>query len=539
MAATRTQVNGAASGIWMRTVGDLIRPKWTKRARAFASGRHAVEDEVSRAYREPALSQRDHEGYEKYHARLERCLAFGQHATPVPAAEQPTAQHGLFGTSAAFQILGGSRWARSVLTPPNAPGTPAWRLSFLRTLNFIDLVLATEEVAAEDDLWSSQKAMLVRVCQLIRAICQNAPVLKTIKPTGDEDGAVIADLHADLPALCSDYMATLHEVLAACVTTPSALSGSYTIGAADERTWTYSTKSASGPKNADEWVFVWAQVLSCLSRARRAELWTEEQCIALCRASDFSEFVKIVCNPPPDLDSRVRLFGLWALSHFDGEAPAAPLSASPGAGTSLSHLYLTDKERKSVGKCIVTECKRLLARDASLTDSWTPYSLKPDGKVWHDDYMVVPTVPVVLGLVARYMPRALCDSRILRLVSESLDRELQRDIGRAKPYQIGNRDGMVNLAYWHEAYSALEAASGRVGAKWWRRAGATLYGTGRAYGRLTVVAVVVIVTTLSYLRVIAKPPSVIAGLAFGLGAAYIAAVSAPPAIAFLWGNRYR
>jgi hypothetical protein len=152
--------------------------------------------------------------------------------------------------------------------------------------------------------------------------------------------------------------------------------------------------------------------------------------------------------------------------------------------------------------------------------------------------MVVPTVPIVLALVARYHGVRLAQREVLTLVRTSLDPSLQRDFGRAKPYQIGNRDGVVNLAYWQEAYVELEVACVRVGRSRTRRFGATAYGAWRGYGRIAVTFVILLVTLLSYLGVIATPSNVLLGLVFGLGAAYLAAIASPPAIAFLWGDRF-
>jgi hypothetical protein len=180
----------------------------------------------------------------------------------------------------------------------------------------------------------------------------------------------------------------------------------------------------------------------------------------------------------------------------------------------------------------------LLKSEVQLGDSWLPYSLKTSGNEWRDDYMVVPTVPVLLQLVTRYMPLALTDQSVLRLVDASLSESAQRDIGRARPYQMGNRDGIVNLLYYSDAYIDLEQRYRATGSSVWARIATTTHGVWRGYATRTMLAVLVLVTVGLFLGLLHSPTDIALGLIFALVGAYLAAVSAPPVVAFFWSDRY-
>jgi hypothetical protein len=81
----------------------------------------------------------------------------------------------------------------------------------------------------------------------------------------------------------------------------------------------------------------------------------------------------------------------------------------------------------------------------------------------HDDYFVVPVIPMLLHLVAVYKPRWLFRPRVKLVINAWADvvevnDENPDDNPIVLPNQVGEYNGTVNALYYHEAAIALVTA---------------------------------------------------------------------------------
>lgn len=525
--------------------------KWGERAEIMRETRRDLEHEVFAAFREPAKSQRDKQQYNGHVDRIGRCVAFGQFSDAVAPEEQERAQHGLYGTAAAFCVFSQSEWAASLAARPDWPNGDKWRLRYFETLNFLDFALSPDGVAGIGT--GPQVKMTLRISLVMRAVAAGAGPLNVIGQNpfqlvpSQREQQVAEDLltngRTNLAQLPVRHSESILRFVKECVATPADGTGWFKAGGSNgEATLLYSVNDESAPRVVDEWVFTWSQVLAGISRLANAGLITSSDAEDVCSAASFRAFVGTVLWPKEslDLDPRFRLMGLWALSHFDDVTNGGPNSVSPGRASPLadSHLNVEGAKQRRLAKTIRAVARDLCSQEIALMDSWWPYSLKSSGEEWRDDSMVVPTVPILLHLVARYHPRALAETSLLNLARQASLHRDWRDVGRARPHQLGNRNGIVNLAYYHEALSELHIAYSNARASFSTRLKTTLHGMWWGYGRCGAVALIGGVTGAAYLFGVARPDQTWLTLVFGIGASFLAAISAPPVIRFFWGDRF-
>jgi hypothetical protein len=513
-----------------------------------------LEQQVYAARRDPMESERERNDYDEFGERLSRCIAFGQFAEEVAPQRQRLAQMGLLGTSAAFQVLSHSTIAAGLRTGAQSysEAEERWLDSYLRCLNFLDMVVDRSGAEPDGELWR-QRRLTLRICQMMRAMAAAAPVLGRINVDSmdAQQAHIVADLSQPLELVARHHIDLLSERLLACLISAREVQHAWTGGeSAIEKTYSFAETSRDGPTSVDEWVFMWSTAIASAIRCwRHGLLADEERLRALCPAAEVALFTKVLREPTDELDDRFRLFGLWALSHLDGSHDGEHRGETP-----LPELLQLPTEAQTWLPTAVHETATdLMARPVSLVDSWQPYStymgLQPGGTLagsnaeftkddlsdYREDVMVVPVVPVLMGLLSTYDRASLCRKTPMLIMRSSLETPSDGAPGRAKPYQLGNRDGVVNLSYWQESYVATARAAETMSAERFKRVLWLTRATIRDNGRLVTLASLVAATVIAYVA-FAASEGVVSGVLFGVLASVLAAVVSPGLVKYLWGH---
>jgi hypothetical protein len=548
------------NALWRRTALDVgswfgKKPnKWEARADRLKRGSQEIEREVLDSKRLPAESEREQDKYE-YHpcfqGRLKRTIAFGQWAVPATTEmEMRDAQHGLFGTCAAIQVLSKSAWAEVSRKRETPSDNASWLNTYLRTVNFLDLVV--EDRLSHDGPELKVAAELnvtLRACHAARALAAAAPVLADLSANRGEladamDPSVLGDLQDDLaaivPRLAPEILETLSKVR---VPHKKARQTGFRPANASDRINLY-TFTAIGddqrdlPDNVDDWVFVYSSVLVALVRAWAADLTRDtERAVEICPIEDFLAFRKQMEKPPGELDDRLRLFGLWALSHLDDETPGGPLGVGSDGKVDLPP-SLTVNDGGWLTKEINAVCGRLLRSEIGQADTYSPYSFRIDTQKNADyktDSLVVPVVPLLLALIARYDPTNLSRRPVLGLIHACLDIDARTSPNAARPFQLSTRDGIVNLSYYQEACQELALASARMAEARWRRVQSNGLGILRDFGAGAAFLVLLVATIVSYLLVTHSNLWEVAFL-YGILASAVAAIAFHGVVRWVWGD---
>jgi hypothetical protein len=509
---------------------------------------------VLAARRDPTESERERNDYDDFSERLLRCVAFGQFAEEVSPKRQRLAQMGLLGTSAAFQVLSHSPIAGGLQPGAQSRSEVEERGldSYLGCLNFLDMVIDRSKAEPEGELWR-QRRLTLRICQMMRAMAAAEPVLRSINvdSLSAQQARIVDDLSKPLPLVAKHHVELLSGRLLSCLISAREVHDAWTAGeSAMEKTYSFAETSRDGPTSADEWVFMWSTAIASAVRCWRHGLLPDEERLRnLCPAAEVALFTKTLREPPVELDGRFRLFGLWALSHLDGSRDAG----HHGEGRLPELLELQGETQGWLPTAVHETATSLMDRSISLVDSWQPYSTymgpQPGGALggsnadvteddlsdYREDVMVVPVVPVLLDLLSTYDRASLCRKTTMLIVRTSLEAPASGAQARAKPYQLGNRDGVVNLSYWQEAYVAAARAAETMAAERVKRGLWLMKATTRDNGRRATLATLVAFTVIAYVA-FAASEGVVSGVLFGVLASVLAAVVSPGLVKYLWGH---
>ena len=167
-----------------------------------------------------------------------------------------------------------------------------------------------------------------------------------------------------------------------------------------------------------------------------------------------------------NVDPRFALFGLWALSHLDeANGDLHPLGLTVGTNTLAytvpGHLALRtgfdhDRFVDRIGETLT----KVLADPADFVEVQSDYRMVING--YRRDYFVVPVVPVVIMLAARYQPRWL----FRRSVGRILERVAEAASGNScdhLPYQLSvGTNGVVFMSYLLSASCAVRRSMGEM-----------------------------------------------------------------------------
>jgi hypothetical protein len=558
----RSKKTYSPKALWRRTAFDVSswcrkRPnKWAGRAERLEKGREELEQEVLDCRRLPAESDRERGQYPEdpaFEERLDRCLAFGQWATRAETGEEKRdAQHGLFGTCAAIQVLSKSALATGACKGEASAAHTPWVKTYLETVNFLDLIAKYYREDGDPKLEVKVAAELnvtLRACHAVRALAAAKPVLADLEGNeGDlaevikrEAGDVSADLGGDLgevvPRIAAKMLATLEGV-----SVPQKDARGFRPKDAQEATNLYCFTAVGDdkrdlPDNVDDWVFLYGSVLAAVARAWAAELTEDSDVIGrICPPDDFFIFVDQMKEPPADLDVRLRLFGLWALSHLDHKTPGGPLRTEADDKVKVPRVMREAIEGDWLKEAIIDVCDELLDSEIRQADTFSPYSFRIDETAdYKTDSLVVPVVPLLLSLIARYEHANLCRRSVLHLIHGCLEKGARTSDHAARPFQLSTRDGIVNLSYYQEAYQALALASTQIAASRWQRFSTHRRAVFRDFGPYKTALSILLVAVL-FALVAAFSKLWFAAFVAGILTSSVAAVGSYGLVLWVWGD---
>lgn len=552
-----TSTTAATPGLWRRTVRDIglprrePNPKWVTRGQAMQFDRAAIERAILLSKRDPARSLRERKKLTggddgaPLPARLSRCTAFGRWASPVPQGQEENAQFGLFGTSAAVQILSQSHWAESLIAG-HLGGLVEWLPDYLRTVNFLDYVIQAS-AANDPPPVATEVALSLRACQAARAFASTAPVLDEVARREAQlatvlEQEVLDDLGSDLRAVSQRNVTTLMESLAGAQSpAANAPSAAFRPPKTTPTTPLYAFTQAAEdfPDNINDWVFLQASLLTTVLRCWAAQVLTDhtlagrvlpEQSVAALR--------HVVEDPPPELDPRTRLLGLWAMSHLDHTTAGGPVSANAAEPAFLANAVFQEADVAWCGSQVRAVCAALLDREARLADTSSPYYFATDHNhgEYKSDHLVTPVVPLVIALCARYAPTFLSRRSVLDLLQACVKPEKRISVFAARPHQLSTEDGVVNLSYYHEANAEFARASDALSVKPGSRFTGHFSAFLSDWGRLTVFAMFVLLGAVAY-AVATLVHSSANGFLFGIFTSLLAAIVGHGLVTWLWGDR--
>lgn len=538
----------------MRDIGLPKRepnPKWVSRGQAMQQDRAAIERAILLSKRDPAKSLRERRkltGDDDAAAlppRLSRCTAFGRWASAVPPGQEENAQFGLFGTSAALQVLSQSHWAETLLGG-HLGGLVEWLPDYLRTINFLDYVIQASATGDPPPV-STEVALSLRACQAARAFASAAPVLDEVARREPDlatvlDREVLSDLGSDLRTVSHRNVATLVESLARSQRPAADAPGAAFRPPKTTPTtplYAFTQAAEDFPDNINDWVFLQASLLTAVLRCWAAQVLTVHALAGRVLPEQSVAALKhVVEDPPPELDPRTRLFGLWALSHLDRTTAGGPVSASTPEPTFLANAVFQEADVAWCSNQVRAVCAALLDREARLADTSSPYYFATDHAhgEYKSDHLVTPVVPLVIALCARYAPSFLSRRSVLDLLQACVKPETRISVFAARPHQLSTEDGVVNLSYYHEANAEFVRASDALSLKPSSRFAGHFSAFLSDWGRLTVFAMFVLLGVVAY-AVASLVHSSANGFLFGIFASMLAAIVGHGLVTWLWGDR--
>lgn len=372
----------------------------------------------------------------------EQCLAFGQWVGPPEDKQTRRGQHGIYGTAAGIEILAGG-------TGSNGSGaviSEAW--------TYLDWRLGPGGARKPQFYIVLRQAMVLRaLCSLDWAIrnWSEAPavgpeklhdlsgeLLAELKRAKEKQGGGEVDFYIDWPS--GDDPET--------------------------SVWGYrfASKSPDAPRLATTWAFHQAAVLNAITVCFRSGLASEpDQYLTHEHVEKLVEWCNHVlgAGEPDPVAMRVALFAGWSVLGLDrAQRPdqrdhmAALLDAVSGA------------QRQKLERGLERAVRRTLREEALQTDLHLPflYRLPEDGLATGDDdaeeveyrqeHLVVPTVPIVLSLVARLEGPLRFDQKYKDLL-QTVTSCLTASAPTVVPAQPTAANGTVNLAYLRSALSEV------------------------------------------------------------------------------------
>ncbi|HEX6900614.1 MAG TPA: hypothetical protein VF789_12895 [Thermoanaerobaculia bacterium] len=411
---------------------------------------------VIKGLRNPAAELGPEEADQVVRMRLGLCRAFGRDIDR-PSSEQDVHQYGLYGTAAALEILSHAKHIeqfnanRADLLTPQARELAE---TLLMLWNF--LAFAIEDLSQlTTSKWWKQTRTTLRNCAMLCALASLRKPLKDIAEQQQETPSLT--LASELSRILSgDYIKRMAKILFSSLksayTPYSRVPASYRLrfdspNISEAFTFSFATDSAGLPGTWNEWLFLSSSVLIAMTRAFSAGLLTSDEISEIFKVSSIDR-MREVTKKSSSLDQRVRLFALYSLLQLDGDESKIP-----------GNLLLSDKQKQWLLKEVSITAAAILKNSVALIDSHIPYEIRfrRDGKTeYHDDYFVVPVVPILLTVIARTKSAWLFRPKVKSLINSwaetgQANRKNQSDIPIIVPYQLGEYNGTVNSLYYKEA----------------------------------------------------------------------------------------
>lgn len=407
------------------------------------------------------------------HERAQRCLAFGRDLDRPPSAL--VTQYGLYGTAAALELLSLAPEREQYATSrvdSLSPEARTWAEAYLRLWNFLAFAVLDLSSNEHSKFWL-QNRILLRNSNILRALGSIREGLLTVAdPAKLEKLECWPELQQDLAAMLGDAglnrvgSEVLRHLIGARVAYsalpadfPLRLESSPSLG--EPCLFRFASETQSLPATWNQWIFLWSSALIGVIGAYSAEIINEDEVAAICTASQVTRLRTLLEDPSKGVEDRVRLFSLYALSHL---APDIPGTLIP------NRLRLSADERRWLEREIAITVRRILRNDVSLIDAHIPYEVLFDGAthhLHHDDYFVIPVVPISISLLAQYRAHWLFRPRIKAILNTWMAATKQDLNWDVLPYQLGEYNGTVNSLYYHEAaLNVAEALNKRAGRGW-------------------------------------------------------------------------
>lgn len=403
--------------------------------------------------------------YRVFEERLGRCLALGQLLRRPPGAPWD-GQFGLYGTAAGIELLSRSNLAadfrQEAFDHPTAE-QKHWAQTFLALFNFLDVIVRGLSTVEGSKYWEQTRTTL-RICSLLRALGDvNSTVLSfstaSKSARAECSSALLGDVSASFSASATSELGTI-----LCSLLASSRSDT------NPPTFRFASIALDGPETWGEKTFIWSSVIVAIVRAYSGGILTEVQVAAVCDSPDVSALIDLVESGDHFQDLRCKIYALWALSHLvkDGRPTE---NAMPGFHNVPGRLLLSDRQAQNLRISIRNACEEALRTDYHLTDLHWPYQILFEGPAppdqsrperHRDEYIVVPVLPIVVDLVARFRPLWVLRPAVSRIVLELSEAWSRRDDDsnlELLPLQVGAYNGTVNMLYYEEA---CRRVSGRL-----------------------------------------------------------------------------
>jgi hypothetical protein len=441
--------------------GGLTEKGWRERALRIETVLTRLENEVMAADRVARVPP------ERQTARSQPGLiAFGQYVSRAMAGE---GQYGVYGSAAGLEILA------------SLAGKPVERERW-RTLLLGDWLYLQHELFPDEPLQpAEQHALVLREAQVLRALASvrstfHEEVTRSPKsPPSDADEYARAIRSSEqwgsgagdvlFAARMLEELGRSRELRLEVELSEQTLAGAKTVPG-----YRFASNSPDSPIRDLHWAFHESAVLSALVRCSWCGLVTDDDFADLWSLEDtrfLFRWTKEVLADPRRGEFRVALFAGWALSHLDPHCFGTNaveqgrrlrnLHVEPPDDWHTSQLQrtvgLTETEFQQLGGLLSRAVRAALADPLRRSDLHVPYFYRVTTGTevhWRQEHFVVPTVPIMLSLVARYDERLLFTPALSTLLN-SVVSALSKAPNDVVTGQGSDANGSVNMTYLHES----------------------------------------------------------------------------------------
>jgi hypothetical protein len=268
----------------------------------------------------------------------------------------------------------------------------------------------------------------------------------------------------------------------------------------------------------------------------------DEAVLRLCTPRDVARMIDVLKDSGTNRDDRVRIFGLWALDHLSSKLRGAESTESRYVRQDdgvPAMLEFSDRWDVWLAAEINHTAERLIRNNVALFDLHSPYQVffttRSVGERYREDYFVIPVLPTLLDLIAKYQPSWVFRPAVGQLLHMLYVAANERDsLGNMSvlPFQAGNYNGTVNALYYCEATTRIAAAL-RDGHKraWWYRS----LGMVRDQKKVLVLGGLTagVIIGIGALLVYGEPSSTAVGFLLGIAASFVANLITPSLLVWL------
>jgi hypothetical protein len=448
----------------------LANYRWRQKAKDLVDLQQHIARVTATCYREPKrlLETRD---FEPYKELLSCSSAFGQFLdTPATDAERLRGQFGLYGTAAALELLSAAPSAAKLASLDHTAPDPSdadWARRFLSTWLFFRLTILNLGAPDSTKFWIQDRNTL-RLCRALSSLARIKDVLRDLngsrvsKLLKDDELATKLEI-GDGGLKYLDIVEAILERLDRAVITRAPPEVAAGLKNTNVRSVVFAIETDDIAERKGVWLFLWSSYLRAIAEAFAAGLLSTARLSAQITREDLINLKLLLREADPSLDPRYILFGLYGWSVVVLNLLPEELALGD------DHEWFTKRVRRLV--------LQLSRDDVRLLDLHSPYQIyfkdAPGGPKYHDDYFIIPTLPIVIELMSTVQARLLFRPRVVRLLDEILAvaSDGSSRLGRL-PGQLTELNGTVNVAYISRAAAAAaKAIKDRASLAWVLSAG--------------------------------------------------------------------